>query len=248
MINPLPRFFAKHFAEGTVVQADTHGDIWRLIKIHCPEMDRLSYAPGQHVRIEIRDPFSLYGILRPVETMRTYTIWDWDTKERVFELRAHLYEPEGTGIGLTWMRNVRAGDAVRFWGPQGDFLVGSATRHLFVGEETASAAFGPMMRAAAPDQEVVAIVEADEPDAMLPLTAINGQLHRVFRRGTSPVGSALLLDAVAAAAVPPDNAIAYIAGEAKTCQMVRRQLVAEGWSPEQLRVRPFWAIGARGLH
>ncbi|MEN3157709.1 siderophore-interacting protein [Alkalimonas sp. NCh-2] len=246
-INPLPRFFAKHFADGVVIQAETLG-CWRAVRIHCPAMHRLNYAPGQHVRIEIRDPFSLYGILRPVETMRTYTIWDWDRQALAFELRAHLYRSDGDGIGLNWMREVRGGDRVRFWGPQGNFLVGSAPRHLFVGDETASVAFGPMLRAVGADEESIAIVEAENPDAMLPLTVTNGELRRVYRLGASPVASTRLLEAVANAGVAAHNTLAYVAGEAKTCQIVRRHLIAEGWEPTRIQVKPFWAPGKRGLH
>ncbi|MGJ4728998.1 siderophore-interacting protein [Luteimonas sp. SDU101] len=211
-------------------------------------MTRLAYAPGQHVRIEIHDPFSLYGIVRPVETMRTYTIWDWDRQALEFELRAHLYRSDGDGIGLNWMRDVRSGDSVRFWGPQGNFLVGSAPRHLFIGEETASAAFRPMLRAIGGAEAAVAILEADGPDEALPLDVPNGEVRRVYRHGASPVASSILLDAVAEARIPALGTIAYIAGEAKTCQMVRRHLIAEGWEPASVQVKPFWAPGKRGLH
>lgn len=245
-VNPLPYFFARHFAEGVVVRAENTGPRWRGIRIHCPEMGRLDYTAGQHVRIEIRDPFSLYGILRPVETMRTYTIWDWDRQSLAFELRAHLYD--GDGIGLNWTREVRSGDRVRFWGPQGDFLLRSAPRHLFIGEETASAAFGPMMHALGPGEESIAIVEADSPEEALPLAAPNGDVRRVYRHGASPVASGRLLEAVADAGIPAENALAYIAGEGRTCQMVRRHLIAEGWEPARIQVKPFWAPGKRGLH
>lgn len=246
--NPLPRIFAKHFAEGVVVQAETLGTCWRALRIHCPDMGRLHYTPGQHVRIEIRDPFSLYGIVRPVETMRTYTVWDWDRQALTFELRAHLYRDGGDGIGLNWMREVRRGDRVRFWGPQGDFLLGSARRHLFIGEETASVAFAPMARAVGAGGEAIAIVEAEGPDDASPLTAAHGEVRRVYRQGASPVASTCLLQAVASAGIAARDTLAYIAGEAGTCQMLRRHLIAEGWEPGQIRVKPFWAPGKRGLH
>lgn len=246
--NPLPRFFAKHFADGVVVQAETLASCWRAIRIHCPELSRLDYVPGQHVRIEIRDPFSLYGILRPVETMRTYTIWDWDRQTLSFELRAHMYRSDGDNIGLNWMREVRSGDRVRFWGPQGDFRIGSAPRHLFIGEETASAAFGPMLRAVGAGEEAIAIVEAEKPGEALPLGAGNGDVRHVYRHGASPVASVRLMEAVANAAIPAQNTLAYVAGEAKTCQLVRRHLIARGWEPARIQVKPFWAPGKRGLH
>lgn len=247
-INPLPRLFAKHVADGVVLRAEALGSCWRAVRIHCPDMHRLEYAPGQHVRIEIRDPFSLYGLLRPVETMRSYTIWDWDPAARTFELRAHLYRRDGDGIGLNWMREVRGGDRVRFWGPQGDFRIGRAPRHLFIGEETASAAFGPMLLAVASGERSIAILEAESADDALPLAVANGELRRVYRHGASPVASTRLLEALVNAGVPAQDTLAYVAGEARTCQMVRRQLLAQGWDAARIQVKPFWAPGKRGLH
>jgi len=245
-LNLLPRIFSRHFAEGAVVEVGAIGRRWRAIRIRCTEMARLRYAPGQHVRIELRDPFSVYGILRPAETMRTYTIWNWDERNQCFELRVHLYD--GDGIGLTWARDVRAGQTVRFWGPQGDFLFKPAAFHLFIGDETATAAFGPLMAAAGPLTKQVGIIEVDALEDRLPLPAPE-TVRWLLRKGASPTGSRRLLDAVHEADLPKVGAMAYVAGEARTCQMIRDHLVSRrGWARSNVQVKPFWATGKRGLH
>lgn len=243
----LAPFFAQHYADGTVTLVQKLSPAWLQIRISSSALYRLHYLPGQHVRIELRDPLSLYGILRPVETMRTYTLWNFSPLEQCFELRVHLYD--GDGIGLDWARRARVGDAVRFWGPQGDFIVrAEAPWHLFVGEETASAAFGPMIRALDGNATVHAVLESDTPDDALALPAFPG-LRRIWRRGASPVASQRLVNAVAALDLPAGPGAAYIAGEARTCQMVRDHLVRErGWPRSAIRVKPFWAPGKRGLH
>jgi NADPH-dependent ferric siderophore reductase len=42
--------------------------------------------------------------------------------------------------------------------------------------------------------------------------------------------------------------IAYLAGEARTIQLLRRHLVSDrGWPRQAIRMKPFWAPGKRGL-
>lgn len=245
-LNPLPRFFARHFAEGVVTEATTVGPRWRAIRVRCLEMARLKYEAGQHVRIELRDPFSVYGILRPAETMRTYTIWHWDEREQIFELRVHLHD--GDGIGVRWAQEAQAGDAIRFWGPQGDFLLKPAAFHLFVGDETALPAIGPLMRAAGPTAQQMGIVEVDTLQDRLPLLP-SAAVQWLLRDGASAIASHRLLAAVSATDLPEGGGMAYIAGEAKTCQMIRHHLVTQrGWPRSNVQVKPFWASGKRGLH
>ncbi len=49
--------------------------------------------------------------------------------------------------------------------------------------------------------------------------------------------------------LPGGPGAAYVAGEARTCQMVRDHLVRErDWPRTSIKVKPFWAPGKRGLH
>src|SRR5690625_5005448 len=130
--NPLVRHFSQYNDEGTVTETELVTPTLRRIRVDSPALATRPYTPGQHVRIEINDPLSLYGILRPSQTLRTYTLWDHSAEEGYFERRVHLYD--GEGIGLNWARNVRPGDNVVFWGPWGDFVVTAPPPYLvFVG-------------------------------------------------------------------------------------------------------------------
>lgn len=182
--------------------------------------------------------------MRPGDTLRTYTIWDFEAT--ALELRAHLYD--GDGIGLRWARAARPGDPATFWWPQGDFFTREAPYHLFVGEETASAAFGPMIRALGPSARVYGVLESAAPDHDLPMPG-NHPLRRVYRRDAPAASSRVLLAAVAELDLPDELGAAYVAGEARTCQMVRDFLVRDrGWPRTSVKVKPFWTPGKRGLH
>jgi NADPH-dependent ferric siderophore reductase len=240
--NPLAGVFGKYAMEATITHAEPVTPAMRRIRLETDRPIAFPYRPGQHIRVQLKDPLSVPGILRPADTLRTYTIWDFG--ERSLELRIHLYE--GDGAGLRWAREARTGDRVTFWWPQGDFFTREAAFHAFIGEETASAAFGPMIRALGPTAEVYAVLESEAPEHDLPMPAA---VRRVHRRGVPAASSRVLLAAVAELDLPGNAGAAYVAGEAGTCRLVRDFLVRErNWPRTSIKVKPFWAPGKRGLH
>ncbi|WP_449061732.1 siderophore-interacting protein [Planomonospora algeriensis] len=244
--NPLAGALSRYTVEATVAEAEQVTPVMRRIRLVADDPIELPYVPGQHVRVQINDPLSLHGILRPAETLRTYTVWEFAPEQRSVELRVHLYD--GDGIGLTWARDVTPGDPVTFWWPRATFLLQQAPYHLFAGEETASAAFGPMIRALEASAEVYGVLESDRAEHDLPLPGPH-RLRRVHRDGASAVSSRTLLEAVAELDLPGNAGAAYVAGEARTCQMIRDYLVRErNWPRGSVKVKPFWAPGKRGLH
>ncbi|MFD0889079.1 siderophore-interacting protein [Streptosporangium algeriense] len=240
------RLFGKYAMEATVTVAEQVTPTMRRIRLETGQPVAFPYVPGQHIRIELKDPLSVAGILRPSETLRTYTIWDLAPDRKAIELRVHLYG--GDGIGLRWARAARPGDRVTFWWPQGDFFTREAAYHVFIGEETASAAFGPMIRALGASAEVFGALESETPEHDLPMPEAPS-LRRVHRHGASAIASRVLFAAVAGLDLPGNTGAAYVAGEARTCQLVRDFLVRErNWPRASIKTKPFWAPGKRGLH
>ncbi|RFS86303.1 siderophore-interacting protein [Actinomadura spongiicola] len=244
--NPLNRLVGRYAIGATVTAVGEVTPTMKRIRLVAEAPITFPYSPGQHVRIQIHDPLSMYGLLHPVETLRTYTIWEFDRGARTLELRAHLYD--GDGVGLRWARAVQVGDAVTFWWPQGDFFVRDAEHHVFVGEETASVAFGAMLRELDASARVCGVVESETPELDPPLPGPH-RLHRVHREGRPATASTVMLDAVSRLELPEGPGAAYVAGEARTCQLIRDHLVRDrGWPRTSIKVKPFWAPGKRGLH
>ncbi|GII94049.1 siderophore-interacting protein [Sinosporangium siamense] len=240
------RLFGKYAMEATITVADQVTPAMRRIRLETDQPIAFPYSPGQHIRIQLMDPLSVQGILRPSETLRTYTIWDLDPGRTAIELRVHLYA--GDGIGLKWARTARPGDRVTFWWPQGDFFPREAAYHVFVGEETAGAAFGPMIRALGASAQVYGVLEGESPEHDLPMPGAPS-LRRVHRHGAPAVASQVLLAAVAELDLPGNAGAAYVAGEAGTCRLVRDYLMRErNWPRTSIKTKPFWAPGKRGLH
>lgn len=115
--NPLRPIFAKHQSPGTIRDVEMVTASMKRLVIEADAVSRWDDNPGHHVRVQINDPLSLRGIVRPSETLRTYTVWDtWPQKKR-FEIRAHLFD--GEGVGRRWIEDATAGEQFVFWGPMG---------------------------------------------------------------------------------------------------------------------------------
>jgi NADPH-dependent ferric siderophore reductase len=210
----------------------------RRITLTGPSLTGLDWVPGQHVRVQVAAGPAAVDWL--VGTLRTYTVWSYDG--RAMEL---IVFDHGDGPGAEWARTTEPGDELMLMKPQGDFITAPAAYHLVAGEETAQAAYGPMLRALPADAHVYGVLEVDSPKEQLDL---GRELTWTFRHGRSAASATTLVDAVRELSLPAEPGLAYLAGEARTIQLVRRHLVEErGWPRRNVRTKPFWTPGRKGL-
>ncbi|GAB1516914.1 siderophore-interacting protein [Actinophytocola sp. KF-1] len=229
----------RFFVHGTVDVVDDLTPRTRRIRIVGDALRGLDWTPGQHVRVLVGDLRSAQNWLHGLrDTLRTYSVWDHDPAGR---LELCVLDHDGDGPGVRWARAVRVGHRVAFTRPEGRLVLADrAPYHVFVGDETAAVAFGAMLRALPGSARVHGIVEVDGPEDHLPLSRAVVWVHRT-------AGSSVT-DAVRALELPDEPGVAYVAGEARACQAVRRHLVRErGWSRKEVVVKAFWAPGKRGL-
>lgn len=211
----------------TVTLAEPIAARMRRLRVESGQLAGLDVRPGQQVRVLVA------GL-----TLRTYSIWRYDPSGAV-ELCV-LDHSEG-GPGAAWGRGVAVGEQVRLRRPEGSFTLRSdAAHHVFVGEETASVAFGAMLEALPEGARVSGCVETETAADRLPLRHAD-RLDWLTRDGGS------LPDRVRELA-PEPGGIAYVAGEARTVQAVRQVLLRElGWDRRSVLTKPFWAPGKKGL-
>jgi NADPH-dependent ferric siderophore reductase len=120
-----------------------------------------------------------------------------------------------------------------------------ATYHLFAGEETASVAFAAMLRSLPSTAEVHGVIEGATDADHLPLAR---PLTHVERGDASAANSVVLAAALRALQLPDHPGVAYLAGEARTIQSLRKILVTErGWDRRNIRTKPFWTPGRSGM-
>jgi NADPH-dependent ferric siderophore reductase len=211
----------------------------RRIRIKGPA---LTSVPGQQVRVWVTDPRDPHNWVRPMDFLRTYSIWRQDDDG----LDLCVFDHGGDGPGERWARTLSVGDPVKFGRPEGSFTLHSEnTYHVFAGEETAAVAFGAMLRALPSDVPAYGVIEVDEPADQLPL---DREFQWLYRHGRPAASSETLVNGLAELPLPSQAGIAYLAGEARTIQMLRHHLVSErGWPRRSVRTKPFWAPGKRGL-
>jgi NADPH-dependent ferric siderophore reductase len=232
-----PGFFP---VAGTVTEIDQIARRMRRIRIEGDDVDRLAWVPGQHVRVHVTDLRSPGSWLRPRDLLRTYSVWEHDGG-----LELCVLEHDEDGPGARWARQLRTGQLVSFNRPEGSFVLREAPYQVFAGEETAAVAFGAMLRALPPETPAYGVIEAGEPGDRLPLAR---ELRWQYRHGHAAASSQTLVDALARLVLPAEPGAAYLAGEARTIQLLRRHLVSErGWPRQAIRVKPFWTPGRRGL-
>jgi NADPH-dependent ferric siderophore reductase len=218
---------------GTVTSIDPIARRMRHITISATELRGQSWKPGQQVRVRTEDGHG---------PRRTYSVYAYagDTIELC------VLEHGEKGPGSKWGRKLKVGQPVNLSQPEGSFVLRrSAPYHLFVGEETASVPFAAMLRALPSDAQVFGVVEVDTPEDRIPLP---DSITWAYRAGASAASSETLLDAVRALKLPDEPGIAYLAGEARTIQLVRKQLVKErNWSKRNVVTKPFWTPGKTGM-
>lgn len=249
------RVLDRLFVSGRIAERERISACMTRIRVEGPGLRAVRGEPGQQVRVLVggTDADSFLG--RRVGELRTYSVWrfgdpdtDTDTDPDTASLELCVMDHAGDGPGTRWARSARIGDLVRFRGPEGSLtLRPDAPYHVFVGEDTASVALGAMLRAWPARVPVFGAVETAREEDRLPLPRA-GELARPLRGDASAAGSTVLLDAVRGLALPDEPGTAYVAGEARTIQLVRRHLVEErGWPRRAVVTKPFWTPGKKGM-
>jgi NADPH-dependent ferric siderophore reductase len=236
------------FVSATVSEIDDLTPRMRRIRFSGIRLQGLAVTPGQHVRLQVTGIGESVRRMRPRDVLRTYSIYDADPDLGTLEIVMfdHPGDPNAVTPAKRWATAVSAGDSVHITRPQGNFVIApNAPYHVFAGDETASVAFAAMVRSLDPTAEVHGVIEAASHHDHLPLAR---PLNHVERGDASAANSAVLAEAVRALRLPNLPGVAYLAGEARTIQTLRKVLITErGWDRSQIRTKPFWTPGRTGM-
>jgi NADPH-dependent ferric siderophore reductase len=236
------------FLSATVGEIDALTPRMRRIRFSGPRLQGLTWTPGQHIRLQVAGLGESFLRLRPNDALRTYSIFDADPDVGTLDIVMfdHDGDPKVVTPARRWATAVEIGDQVHITRPQGNFVLNNnAPYHVFAGEETASVAFAAMLRSLQPSAEVHGVVEAAaDTDHLAPARP----LTRVERGDAPAANSVVLADGLRALRLPDHPGVAYLAGEARTIQTLRKILMTErGWGRRQIRTKPFWTPGRTGM-
>jgi len=198
-----------------------------------------NYVPGQQLRVFVWLDNPLYFN----NLVRTYSVWHYDPATLEVDLAVCIFSK---GKGAAWAEKIQAGDVVHFSGPKGKFVWDhSAQQYILLGDISALGPLYELARQVKPDQSFLGLVySSDEADFF---TDIFDKLSFGFVKATENPSQAIIseLDGVH---LSGEKTIAYVAGEAAFCKDLtdyfRKVLY---WNPRQVKAKPFWQPGRKGL-
>ena len=236
------------FLSATIGEIEPLTPRLRRIRFDGPRLRGLNWTPGQHIRLQVAGLGESFLRLHPNDALRTYSIYDADPDLGTLDIVMfdHGGDPDTVTPARRWSNAVAVGDDVQFTRPQGNLVIRDDARyHVFAGDETASVAFAAMLRSLPREADVYGVVEAATGADHLRLAR---SIQQVERGDASAENSAVLADAVRALPLPEHPGVAYLAGEARSIQTLRKILITErGWDRRDIRTKPFWTPGRTGM-
>ncbi|HVM08340.1 MAG TPA: siderophore-interacting protein [Acidimicrobiales bacterium] len=181
--------------------------------------------------------FLLADGTRPV--IRTLTPLRFDPE--ALTLDVEIVRHDG-GAMSAWVDVASPGDEVAISGPgRGYDLDTAAPAFVIAGDETALPAIGQLLEAVPSSTAVTVDVEVADPAATIP--HIDASWH--VAEPDAPPGDSLVR--AVEAAVIPDGARVWVAGEAAAVQRIRKHLFEQRGLPRsQCTVRGYWKHGRAG--
>lgn len=236
------------FLSATISEIEDLTPRLRRIRFSGARLQGLTWTPGQHVRLQVSGLVESVLRLHPHDALRTYSIYDANSDAGTLDIvmMDHDAEPKVVTPARHWAASAAIGDPVSFTRPEGKLVIrNDAPYHLFAGEETASVAFAAMLRSLPDGAEIYGAIEGASDADHLPLAR---SLTHVERGDASAANSVVLTEAVRALPLPDHPGVAYLAGEARTIQSLKKVLVNErGWDRRDIRTKPFWTPGRSGM-
>jgi NADPH-dependent ferric siderophore reductase len=223
-----------------VVEAFDIAPRLRRVVFTAEHLDELHYRPGQ--ALVLRMPLPEGGTGR-----RDYTIrWLDRTAQRL----AIDFVQHGSAPAADWSRAAKAGDTLVAQGPRGRTVLDpDADWHLFCADETGLPAVLHMLEALPAGARAFVWIEIDNSrDRMLFATQAEAAVEWVHREGASPGPGTLLLDRVAAFALPPGRGQACLIAETSNVRALRHHLIGRGLERGQIRSEGYWRPGRIGGH
>jgi NADPH-dependent ferric siderophore reductase len=209
----------------------------RRIRCTAPGLADLSYLPGQDVMLSVPTPSG--STFR-----RRYTIRSFQPEIPAIDIDMVLH---GDGPAASWATEVKPGDTIEAIGPRGKITVDpEADWHLFAGDDSALPASLAMAASLPEPGRALVVLEVDGPEDEQTAHAPDGQVVPVrwlHRAGGNPASGDQLLAALADLPLPSGTGHAYLAGELGVVAKMRKALLAQGMSPQQISAKSYWRVG-----
>lgn len=204
---------------------------FRFITLQGESLEHCDWLPGDKVQIK------LDGGLQT----RTYTPFEFDPLGGRMRIVGYCH---GLGPGAQWLRSVRPGEAKAVLGPRSSLnLQNLASCTVLFGDETSFGLAAALRRDEPGLQCVFEVVSPTQSRAIL--QALGLEHARVIERRADDRHLDDVIDAMRRSAEIRTSFV--LTGRAPAIQRVGRALKADGTAAIQLRSKPYWAPGRKGL-
>ena len=193
--------------DARVVAVDTPHPRYRKLSIEGPGLRDGAFQPGDKVQV-----------LLPSKDVRTYTPVSWKSGRAI--ILAYLH---GTGPGARWAAEAKAGDTIRFLGPQRSLRLDGV--EVLAGDETSIGVAAGL----ATGRTVLRVADVEAARAAAASIGVNAQIFASDQAALDALGS---------------PRVAAVTGGSAWIQAARAALRERG---ANIRVKAYWAPGRVGI-
>lgn len=237
-MNIIQTIINKAFHTATLIHKEQITPSTYHIRIKLKGNSFKNYIPGQQLRVLV----GLDNIASLSNLVRTYSVWYYDELKNEADLAVCTFS---NGQGAKWVQSIAPGDTIYFRGPEGKFTIDTdAENHLFLGDVSSLAHLYELNRHTGHGSKASGIVYS------------SSKLHHfddIFpKRNFGFLQSAgdILEDIISEISWNgiSKNTTVYIAGETAFCVGLHKYFKNElGFSPKQIKTKPFWHPEKKGL-
>ncbi len=216
----------------------SHG--MRRVLFTTDRLAEFAYKPGQDIVFFLPDPSGEHG-------RRHYTIRSFDRQTGVISVDFVMH---GETLGPSFAHNAKPGDKVEVKGPRGRIVFHpEADWHLLTGDETCIPGILHILENLPAKARAFAFIEVQDASWQQSFETKGDVAIEWIHRGETPAGpSSLMLDRIAAFALPEGKGQALIIGETSNVRAQRHHLISHGLTREQIASEGYWRPGRNGGH
>ncbi|MDR6554425.1 siderophore-interacting protein [Paenibacillus qinlingensis] len=226
--------------KATVIQKQQIAEHTFRISLQLQQAKGLSYTPGEFLRVLVGADQSV----KLTDMIRTYSVWRYDTASQVIEIAACTFS---SGSGASWAKRLQNGDTVHFTGPKGNFVYDeSPDYYILIGDISSLAHLYEIHRQIPPHKKVFSLIYADHKQDFF--TDLDGTSPLTFYNlPANPVQSLTeQLELIMKQA--QGKGMLYVGGDGRVCVEMRNYMkMHHQWENRQIKAKPFWMPGKKGL-
>ncbi len=209
-------------------------DVYHLT-VRSNSIQKMNYISGQHIRVYVGEKSDASG----KDNIRTYSVWKKEQDKNLIHIAACSHTK---GPGSIWVNTIEVGEKVFFSKPKGKFTIDhSFDSYYFVGDNSALGHLYELNRNLI-DKDVKGIVYAHCLKELF--KDIDGnEPFSFYEFNDNPFDEICkLIDDD-----PKKNRVLYVGGDGRLCIALNKYLLQKGWSRKNIKAKPFWMQGKKGL-